>query len=98
MLPAADMAADTDAEKHPAPSRCLWAAADRRKNDAIAFFPSITLTAHGGFESTALSSLFSPASALYSLAGGITQPIFEGGLLESALEQHKARYDELVAD
>jgi multidrug efflux system outer membrane protein len=63
-----------------------------------AFFPSITLTGQAGFESTALSSLFSPASALYSLTAGVTQPIFEGGLLEGTEEQQKARYDELVAD
>src|SRR4029077_186730 len=63
-----------------------------------AFFPSITLTAEGGFESTMLHSLFNPASALYSAAVGITQPIFEGGRLEGTLEQQKARYDELVQD
>jgi multidrug efflux system outer membrane protein len=62
------------------------------------FFPSIVLTAEGGFESTMLHSMFNPASALYSVAASVTQPIFEGGRLEGNLEQQKARYDELVQD
>jgi multidrug efflux system outer membrane protein len=76
----------------------LVAANANVKAARAAFFPSITLTGQAGFESTALSSLFSPASAFYSVAAGITQPIFEGGLLEGTLEQQKARYDELVED
>ncbi|MDB5408692.1 MAG: putative multidrug efflux outer membrane protein family [Rhodospirillales bacterium] len=73
----------------------LMAANANVKAARAAFFPSITLTAQGGFESVALGSLFNPTSALYSLAAGVTQPIFEGGLLEGTLEQQKARYDEL---
>jgi NodT family efflux transporter outer membrane factor (OMF) lipoprotein len=76
----------------------LVAANANVKAARAAFFPSITLTGQGGFESSALSSLFNPASALYGLAAGVTQPIFEGGLLEGTLAQQKARYDELVAD
>ena len=34
------------------------------------FFPSIDLTANGGYESTALSSLFNPASRAFTLTGG----------------------------
>jgi outer membrane protein, multidrug efflux system len=63
-----------------------------------AFFPSVQLTASTGFESTALSSLFGPAGFVYSLAGGITQPVFEGGSLEGKYEYSKAFYDELLAD
>jgi NodT family efflux transporter outer membrane factor (OMF) lipoprotein len=61
-----------------------------------AFFPSVDLTAQGGFESLALHSLFQPDSVLFSLAAGVTQPIFEGGSLEGQLEFSRARYDELV--
>jgi len=61
-----------------------------------AFFPSIDLTIQGGVESVALSSLLRPESALFNLAAGLTQPIFEGGRLEGALELKQARYDELV--
>jgi multidrug efflux system outer membrane protein len=51
-----------------------------------AFFPSITLTGQGGFTSTALRTLFRPESAFYSIAAGLTQPIFDGFRLEGELE------------
>jgi len=62
------------------------------------FFPSVQLTVQGGFESTALSSLFGPAGFLYTLAAGLTQPIFEGGRLEGQYQYTQAFYDELLQD
>jgi outer membrane protein, multidrug efflux system len=62
------------------------------------FFPDVTLTAEGGFESAALASFFTPAAGIYSLAAAVTQPIFAGGSLEGQLELSKARYDELLQD
>jgi multidrug efflux system outer membrane protein len=76
----------------------LVAANANVKAARAAFFPSIVLTGDAGYVSTALSSLFHPESLLLSVAGSVTQPIFEGGLLEGTLEQQKARYDELVQD
>ena len=61
-----------------------------------AFFPSVNLTASGGFESLALSSFLSPASTVYSLAASLTQPIFEGGALRGQLAFSQARYEELL--
>jgi len=61
-----------------------------------AFLPSLDLTAQGGYESVALSSLLQPGSALFMLAAGLTQPIFDGGRLEGSLDYSKARYDELA--
>lgn len=61
-----------------------------------AFFPSITLTASGGYESFALSNFLSPASAVYAVAATLTQPIFEGGRLHGQLDYSKARYEELL--
>lgn len=63
-----------------------------------AWFPSIGLTGQAGFGSTALASLFEPASALYTLAGSITAPIFSGGRLDAEYDRARARYDELVAN
>ncbi|PSC04215.1 RND transporter [Alsobacter soli] len=60
------------------------------------FFPSIQLTGQGGFESTALSRLFGPGAGFFSLAAGITQPIFQGGRLQGQLEQAKGREGELL--
>jgi multidrug efflux system outer membrane protein len=76
----------------------LIAANANIKEARAAMFPSISLTASDGFESAALSTALSPASRVFALTAGLTQPIFEGGLLEGAFEFNKARYDELLAD
>lgn len=62
------------------------------------FFPTIELTASGGYASSALSTLLQPGSRVFAVAGGLTQPIFDGGVLFGQYELAKARYDELVAD
>ena len=54
-----------------------------------AFFPQITLTAQTGVQSAALASLFGPGAMFYSLAAGVTQPVFDGFLLESELKNAK---------
>jgi outer membrane protein, multidrug efflux system len=59
-------------------------------------FPSIQLTASGGYESSALSGLISPYTRVYAASAGITQPIFHGGALRGQLAYSKARYTELV--
>lgn len=67
-------------------------------NARAQFFPSIGLTASGGYASTALAQLFRPDSMLWSIGSSVAQPIFEGGLLSGQLELRKARYDELLQD
>ena len=54
-----------------------------------AFFPQIQLTAQGGVQSAALASLFGPGAWFYTLSAGLTQPLFDGFLLESQLKQAK---------
>ena len=61
-----------------------------------ALFPSISLTASGGYESSALSSLVSPPNRVYALAAGLTQPIFHGGALRAQVDYSHARYTELL--
>jgi multidrug efflux system outer membrane protein len=61
-----------------------------------ALFPSIELTASGGYESGSLASLISPASHMYAVSAGLTQPIFHGGALRGQLAYSKARYTELL--
>lgn len=63
-----------------------------------AFFPTIALTASGGVQSSALSTLLLPGSRIFDVSAGITQPIFEGGQLRGAYAQNKGRYQELLAD
>jgi outer membrane protein, multidrug efflux system len=54
-----------------------------------AFFPQIQLTATTGVQSAALAALFGPGAWAYTLAAGLTQPLFDGFLLESQLKQAK---------
>jgi outer membrane protein, multidrug efflux system len=54
-----------------------------------AFFPQIQLTGTTGFQSAALATLFGPGAWYYTLAAGLTQPLFDGFLLESQLKQAK---------
>jgi multidrug efflux system outer membrane protein len=54
-----------------------------------AFFPQISLTGTTGFQSAALASLFGPGAWFYTTAASLTQPIFDGFLLQSQLKQAK---------
>jgi len=63
-----------------------------------AFFPSISLTATGGFESAALAGLLTPANRVWSIGAGLTQPIFQGGSLVGQYQLAKGHYEELLAD
>jgi NodT family efflux transporter outer membrane factor (OMF) lipoprotein len=65
-------------------------------NARAQFFPSITLTAQSGYQSAALSALFTPQAVFYNVAAGLAQPIFDGFRIQSNFELQKARQDELV--
>ena len=54
-----------------------------------AFFPQIQLTGTTGWQSAALASLFTPGAWFYTATASLTQPIFDGFLLESQLKQAK---------
>jgi outer membrane protein, multidrug efflux system len=60
------------------------------------FFPSIQLTGQGGYQSSALSSLFQPHAAFFSLVGSATQPIFNGGQILGNFQLTKTKQDELL--
>ena len=62
-----------------------------------AFFPSIDLTANGGFESAALGSLVSPATRVFALSANVAQTIFDHGALVGQYQLNKARYTELLS-
>jgi multidrug efflux system outer membrane protein len=63
-----------------------------------AFFPSIRLTASGGFQSVELKDLFSWESRVWSFGPNISLPIFAGGRNAAALRQARAAYEEAVAN
>jgi len=63
-----------------------------------AFFPSLTLSATGGFQSSVLSQLFSLPSRYWSLGPALAQIIFDAGLRRAQTAQAIATYDENVAN
>ena len=63
-----------------------------------AFFPTISLTAAGGYVSPALNTLFNPVSRVFNATAGLTQPIFQGGALVGQYQLNKGRYAELLSD
>ncbi|WP_280711674.1 efflux transporter outer membrane subunit [Bradyrhizobium sp. BR13661] len=65
-------------------------------NARAQFFPTIQLTGNGGYQSSALVSLFQPHAAFFQLVGSATQPIFDGGKILGNFEYAKARQDELL--
>jgi outer membrane protein, multidrug efflux system len=78
-------------------AEALLAAGDANVYAArAAFFPTIQLTGTGGFTSNALKTLFNPESAFYSLAAGLTQPIFDGFRLKGLLNLEQGRQEELL--
>jgi multidrug efflux system outer membrane protein len=66
-------------------------AADARSASARrALYPSLTLTASGGTSSDALGDLLDGDFSVWSLAGGLTAPLFQGGRLRANLAANEA--------
>jgi len=61
-----------------------------------AYFPQITLTATSGFQSSALTSLFTGPAGFWSFGGSLAQPIFAGGRIRAGVRLSEARQKELV--
>ena len=58
------------------------------------YFPQINLTASGGYQSSALTSLFTGPAGLWSFGGSLVQPIFTGGRSRSNVKFTEARQQE----
>ena len=63
-----------------------------------AFFPTLTLSAQGGFEHNALANLFSVPNRFWMLGPDLAATIFDGGARTAAVREARATYDESVAD
>jgi multidrug efflux system outer membrane protein len=61
-----------------------------------AYFPEITLTATGGYQSSALTNLFSGPAGFWSFGGQLLQPIFTGGRIRSNVRLTEAQQQEAV--
>src|SRR5262249_24401760 len=57
------------------------------------FFPNFSLTAALGSASHELSNIGNRRAAVWSVAGGVLQPVFQGWRLTSNYEAVKARFD-----
>jgi NodT family efflux transporter outer membrane factor (OMF) lipoprotein len=62
-----------------------------------AFFPSVTLSATGGFQSSQISHWFDWPSRFWSIGPSLSQTLFNGGLYRAALQQYTATYNGDVA-
>jgi NodT family efflux transporter outer membrane factor (OMF) lipoprotein len=63
-----------------------------------AFYPNITLSGSGGWQSVELAPLLNAPSLLWSLGADALQPIFEGGRNRANLSAARAAYDQSVAN
>jgi outer membrane protein, multidrug efflux system len=61
-----------------------------------AYFPQISLTGTGGYQSSALTSLFTGPEGLWNFGGSFTQPIFEGGRLKSNVRLAEAQREQML--
>ena len=61
-----------------------------------AYFPEITLTAVGGYQSSALTSLFTGPAGFWNFGGQLLQPIFTGGRIRSNVRLTEAQQQESV--
>ncbi|MGA2907817.1 MAG: efflux transporter outer membrane subunit [Terracidiphilus sp.] len=58
-----------------------------------AFFPQVTISATGGFQSSALTSLFNWPSRVWSIGPSVAETIFDGWLYRAELHQYVAQYN-----
>jgi NodT family efflux transporter outer membrane factor (OMF) lipoprotein len=58
-----------------------------------AFYPSVTLSASLGLESSSLGKLFSAASRFWSVGASISETVFNGGLRRAQTDFARAAYD-----
>ena len=61
-----------------------------------AYFPQINLTATAGYQSSALTGLFTGPAGLWNFGGSLVQPIFTGGRIRSNVRFTEAREQEAL--
>jgi NodT family efflux transporter outer membrane factor (OMF) lipoprotein len=62
-----------------------------------AYYPTVTLIASGGFESSSLSKWLTWPSRFWSVGPGISETVFDGGLRRAQSAAARAAYDGTVA-
>lgn len=63
-----------------------------------AFFPTLSLSAEAGYESTAISQLFKWPNSFWSVGPDLAQVLFDGGLRRAETAQAHAQFDAAAAN
>lgn len=63
-----------------------------------AYFPALTISAQGGYQSSSFANWISAPNRLWSIGPSIAQTLFDGGALRAATDQARASYDASVAN
>jgi NodT family efflux transporter outer membrane factor (OMF) lipoprotein len=63
-----------------------------------AYFPTVTLSAAAGLESTSIASWFTWPSRFFSIGPAAAETLFDAGLRRATMEQFRAQYDQTVAN
>jgi len=82
------------------------AAAERQMAEAnavigvgyAAYYPTVTLSASGGFSSNGLGKLFTAPSRVWSVGGSVSETVYDGGLRRATIDQYVATYNADVAN
>jgi NodT family efflux transporter outer membrane factor (OMF) lipoprotein len=63
-----------------------------------AYYPDVTLSAGGGFASSAISKLFNAPSRYWSIGASASETVFDAGLRRATIDQYIATYNADVAN
>jgi NodT family efflux transporter outer membrane factor (OMF) lipoprotein len=63
-----------------------------------AYYPSITLSGSGGFESGSIGTVFQGPSALWAIGGSAAQLLFDGGRRHAITEQARHNFEQSAAN
>jgi NodT family efflux transporter outer membrane factor (OMF) lipoprotein len=63
-----------------------------------AYFPTVTLSASAGFQSTSITSWFTWPSRFFAAGPAAAETLFDAGLRRATVMQFRAQYDETVAN
>jgi NodT family efflux transporter outer membrane factor (OMF) lipoprotein len=62
-----------------------------------AFYPALTLSATGGFQSSTIAQLFDWSSRFWSVGSSVSQPVFDAGLRRATVNEYIEAYNSDVA-
>jgi NodT family efflux transporter outer membrane factor (OMF) lipoprotein len=109
-LPVATLQAQPPAVPFGVPSQLLERRPDVAANERLvaqanaqigiaqaAYYPTLTLSATAGFESSVFSDWFEWPSRFWSVGPALAETLFDGGLRRATVAQYRAAYDQTVA-